>query len=592
MTQLTRGRFLRAGAVTAAAGATGLAAAGSADAAVGDLLEGRIHDQGGQVYNVKEPLNGGATGAKGDTKMTTGGAITSGMNAFSTTTATFASTDVGKSITVQGAGASGAVLSTTISGFTDSQHVTLAANAGSTVTGANFAFGTDDTVAILNAIAAAEAGQQATLGVGGSTAGPAGTVFFPPGIYMISGAKNSNKQIDLQGHTVNIVGCGGRCLPDVTAAASVLLCTDATAGLLTDSWSFYKGFCVSGNHIATNPVQSTAGCFSTYIDVWATASADVGWTIFDSQNNSYHDCGTTNNKNDGLYMDGGAGGNDFWHFTESGSGRYGIYADTKVLGQYGSFLTNTEDNKFFGGSVSSTASDPQATSKIFLNGALTWYILGMTIRGDNLTGPTVDLKQGTSHWIDLSGCTISAVSSQACILVDGGSGSNAYLFVKTDGVRFLSGANSIYVTNHGAYWYSGIDWAYDGSTNGPQAASDADGTLLESLLTGRTGQWHAATLTAPWTSGSVKFRMRSDGLVELKGYATRVSGSGSNILTLPTGFRPNNGSGATIKPRVAQSTGGTTTNNYVSVTSGGVIQTTITTVGATIHFDGLEFPTD
>ena len=600
MVQLTRGRFLKTGAVTAAAGAAGLAAVDSASAAVNDDIEGFIHDQGGQVYNVKEIYNGGTKGAQGDTLIITGSAtILSGT--LSTLQRTDGGSfvhgqDEGKTITVQGAGPSTTnfVLSTTIStvSTTDPTTITLATAATAGVSNADFAYGTDDTVAIQNAFAAAIAGQHATLGVGGSTAGPAGTLFFPPGVYMISGAQNSNKQIDMQGHTVNIVGCGGRCLPDITAASSVLLCADATAGLLTDSWSFYKGFCVSGNNIATAPLQSTAGCFSTYIDVWATQSADVGWTIFDSQNNSYHDCGSTNNKNDGLYLDGGAGGLDFWHFTESGSGRYGIYADTKVLGQYGSFLTNVEDVKFFGGSVSSLASDQQGTSKIFLNGALTWYILGMTIRGDNISNAAIDLKQGTSHWIDLSGCTISAPSSQYCIFVDGGSGSNAYLFVKTDGVRFLSGLNSIYISQHGAYWYSGIDWAYDGTTNGPQAAGDTDGTLLETLLTGRAGQWHTATLTAPWTGGIVKYRMRADGVVELKGYAKRVSGSGSNILTLPTGFRPNNGNGATIKPRVVQSTGGTTAANYVSITSGGVISTTITTVNATINFDGISFPVD
>jgi len=61
------------------------------------------------------------------------GAITSGMNIFTSSVVTFTAADVGKSIVINGAGASGAPLATTIAGFTNSTTVTLTANASTTV---------------------------------------------------------------------------------------------------------------------------------------------------------------------------------------------------------------------------------------------------------------------------------------------------------------------------------------------------------------------------------------------------------------------------------------------------------------------------
>jgi hypothetical protein len=586
MVQLTRERFLRTGAITAAAGAAGLAGAKIADASVGDQIEAFIYDAGGQVFNVKAT----EYGAKGDTKIIVGaGTISSGSLSTLTRSdsGTFVSGDVGKTITVQKAGASSAVLSTTIATFVSATTVTLTTAASGAVSGVDFAYGTDDTVAIVNAIAAADVGQTAGGGIGGSTNGPAGTVLFPPGIYTISGAKNGNAAIDLGGHTVNLIGSGGRCLPDVTAASTVLLCADAKAGVLMDSWSIYKGFCVHGNNIATTPIKSTAGSFSTYVDVWATNSAATGWTIWDSQNNSYYACGSTNNAQDGLYLDGGTGGLDFWHFTESGSARYGIYCDTKQLGTLGSFITNTEDVHFFGGSCSSTSA-VTATTKVYLVGAIDWAILGMTINGTNLSGPTVQIQQGLAHWIDLSGCTISASSGQRCIDVEASPGTTAYLFLKTDNVRFLSGANSVYISNVSVYTYSGIGWVYDGTVSGPATGSTKP---IDTILLGRTGAWQSVTLNSPW-SGTVTYRMRSDGIVELKGSATRASGSGtSTLFALPANYRPNNGSGAALKIQgVTQKTTTITAALLTIAASGGAVQSGVAS-GTTVYLDGISFPT-
>lgn len=68
------------------------------------------------------------------------GAITSGAATFTSASGTFAAGDIGRNIIVQGAGAAGADLYTTISAVGSGTSITLAANAGTTVSGARYAF--------------------------------------------------------------------------------------------------------------------------------------------------------------------------------------------------------------------------------------------------------------------------------------------------------------------------------------------------------------------------------------------------------------------------------------------------------------------
>jgi hypothetical protein len=92
-------------------------------------------------------------GALGDTISHTGNAsITSGAAALTLTGANFVVGDQGKPIVVPGAGASGAPLVTTILTWTDATHVTLAANASTTLSAVSkmVIYGTDDTTALTN----------------------------------------------------------------------------------------------------------------------------------------------------------------------------------------------------------------------------------------------------------------------------------------------------------------------------------------------------------------------------------------------------------------------------------------------------------
>jgi hypothetical protein len=121
-----------------------------------------------RVINVMDP----AYGAKGDGKHVNDGAITTGTATLTSATAGFTAADVGKLCYVAGAGAAGAQLATTISAFTNSTTVTLAANASTTVSGAAVDYGTDDTAAINAAITAVP------------TAGA--TIVVPIGVFMVT----------------------------------------------------------------------------------------------------------------------------------------------------------------------------------------------------------------------------------------------------------------------------------------------------------------------------------------------------------------------------------------------------------------------
>lgn len=90
-------------------------------------------------------------GAKGDSAFVTGNtSITSGAAALTVVGASFTANDVGKSIQVPGAGAAGATLVTTILSYTSSTQVTLAANAGTTLSAVSktVTYYTDDTTAL------------------------------------------------------------------------------------------------------------------------------------------------------------------------------------------------------------------------------------------------------------------------------------------------------------------------------------------------------------------------------------------------------------------------------------------------------------
>ena len=131
-----------------------------------------------KIYNVKD------FGALGDGIDLLDGAITIGTPNFTSITSVFTAADVTKVIAIEGAGASGGYLVTSILAYVGGGAVTLADNAVATVSGSNFYYGTDDTDAIQDTINAAFA-------AGG------GKVYIPRGIYIINGPLLNNVGVDL-----------------------------------------------------------------------------------------------------------------------------------------------------------------------------------------------------------------------------------------------------------------------------------------------------------------------------------------------------------------------------------------------------------
>ena len=139
-----------------------------------------------------DDVNIASYGAVGDMTILgyTSYTIAASSTALSATAGLFTPAMVGKTIVLPGAGAAGAGLVSVISGYTDSQHVKLATAAGTALSGVNETpeIGTDDTVAINNAIAAAET---RTVIQGPSTY-VTGSVYVPDGTYLVRSVNLTN----------------------------------------------------------------------------------------------------------------------------------------------------------------------------------------------------------------------------------------------------------------------------------------------------------------------------------------------------------------------------------------------------------------
>lgn len=148
--------------------------------------------------------------------------ITSGAAALTATGATFTANDVGKLISVPGAGAASGPLITTILAFTDATHVTLAANAGTTLSSAantKITYGTDDKDAVQDALTAAKDAY-------------GGKVYFPAGICCLSDTVSETAA------AVSFVGAGQE------ASKIISFMTDADEYVFSITNSSYEQFVI------------------------------------------------------------------------------------------------------------------------------------------------------------------------------------------------------------------------------------------------------------------------------------------------------------------------------------------------------------
>lgn len=124
-------------------------------------------------------------GAAGNGAFKVDGAITSGSHTLTSASSTFAVSDIGKVIRVVGAGSTSSLLETTISAYISPTSVTLTVAAGTSVTGATFIYGTDDTASIQAAIIQ---GQNTGL-----------QVKIPTGLYLVTVQLNITASVNIIG---------------------------------------------------------------------------------------------------------------------------------------------------------------------------------------------------------------------------------------------------------------------------------------------------------------------------------------------------------------------------------------------------------
>lgn len=222
-------------------------------------------------------------GAKADYQevASTGVTIASGSANLAVTGAAFTTSDVGKLISVPGAGASGAVLETTIFSVTDATHAVLSANASTSLSAATktISYGTDNAAAIQAAI---------TLGESNGAA-----VYIPRGLCKIGSPLTISGCLRMfgdgyggdaggiyAGSTAPVLQ-GTVLLPISTVNGLSIATNDAVA--LRDFQISYTGAPVAGGGvkgIAGTSAGSGANTYSVIRDVCITG-ADIGVDLLD-----------------------------------------------------------------------------------------------------------------------------------------------------------------------------------------------------------------------------------------------------------------------------------------------------------------------
>jgi len=180
-------------------------------------------------------------GAVGDAVRRIDGAITSGQTAF--TANGFTAADVGKQISIAGAGAAGAALNTTIAAFVSATAVTLTDAAGTTVSNAVFNYGTNDQPAFQAAVNWIASSTKKLRG---------GTVQYGAKSYWIDGTIAINERgITLRGHLGERTGAS-----TISSANGGLLLGASTSGPVIGVWN--DDIALTDVEIGATPGRQTA----------------------------------------------------------------------------------------------------------------------------------------------------------------------------------------------------------------------------------------------------------------------------------------------------------------------------------------------
>lgn len=374
----------------------------------------------GNVFNVQD------FGAIPDYVASTG-SVNSSSTTFTAGSAVFAVTDVGKVIYISGAGSSGAMLKTTIAGYTSSTVVTLTASASTMVSGNAFYFGTDNTTAFQAAIDRA-----AVLG---------GKVIVPPGKYIITYV-SMGKRVTLEGanrDAVNLysaIGSGGiiRSIWPSNASTGVWVKVHGLTVTALDTRSIQYGFHDNcGSFVWLQDVGFRGAHHSIVFDQTEVSQIDhCDITSYEPNYRALHN-GKIDPTNLGWTKIGSATtGTDsgLWQINTTGSNAASYYYRTTGTDMF------LKGAMMQGKGVSVAAADNAGTDD-----AKIWRMDDGTSRFDvRFTSSTVQVNAGTAY--------ATSSSSFICVVVVAG-GATASLYVdgvlKQSSIAALSTAGSTLV---------------------------------------------------------------------------------------------------------------------------------------------------
>jgi hypothetical protein len=297
------------GSSTADDARTALAVVGTADlaASTGAALVGSINVGTGATARtvqakLRDTISAKDFNAKGDGKGFLDGAITSGTPNFVSASSTFTAGDVGKAIFIDGAGAAGATLVTTISAYVSATAVTLAANASTTVSGADGNYGTDDTAAINAALtyAGSLSITRPVYAEYGWVLDGGATVEFPAGLYMCTA------EIVVP-YAVSVEGAGKNSTVFRSSATEAVMRnfgSPIASGDYSQKGMAFRNFSISGMRSKTSQVGLgfLRVVAATIENVLVERCGSHGLAMYEASVNNFSNFESVGNVGAGIYM--------------------------------------------------------------------------------------------------------------------------------------------------------------------------------------------------------------------------------------------------------------------------------------------------
>lgn len=451
-------------------------------------------------------------GAVADGVIKNDGAITASDNTLTSASSAFTAADIGKKISVAGAGAAAATLVTTIASINSATSVELTAAASTTVSGEVFCYGTDNDTAIDDAITAAIAADK--------------SLFFADGVYCHGSTIEWNRANNFRvygGKKVTFLHTGtgiAHSFKGITtpgsgdgykrnswfwgdrATVNGNPCGGTTAGVNVDNWHW--SYMTVKIRDCTNAFQGSntgdpgaAAAVESVFDVYVSPAGGETFNV---------PCAY------GMYLSLFAACT-FINTTIEVCGDGNVFALLMTDTSNGNlFLAGTVESNIYGGVIIGGNCERNKFISMHneVNGYRDWQIDGDSNTFDSIAGAASASGSAVSGDFNLFlGCTLQS-------MVAGGDRNtfiNPYFLTAfTD-----SGTNTTVINDRG------------GLTTDKAPAPAAQGALSYASGFVDTG--------SPY-KGGIYFRTRA-GLVQLEGVVTTGTISGPTVIaTLPTGYRP------------------------------------------------------